>query len=142
MSFMSVHPVIAVEMCCNALLCSSKLELRRIFTPYRNALFRPPLVHRSFERSRPCRLCKGEHLILCQQCEGSGLLHPGGYHRKNVINLNKIIGMPLSWRRSCVHIMSSQPEGQRSSLTREVPLDSMRWYTAVLACWLQCQGRI
>ncbi|XP_024532659.1 uncharacterized protein LOC112346931 [Selaginella moellendorffii] len=40
----------------------------------------------------PCRCCKGYGEMACEQCEGRGTLALGGYHRKNPVDMARVVG--------------------------------------------------
>jgi hypothetical protein len=40
----------------------------------------------------PCRFCKGEGEVVCDKCNGNGNLAHGGYHKRNLVTLNRIVG--------------------------------------------------
>ncbi|KAI5072390.1 hypothetical protein GOP47_0012496 [Adiantum capillus-veneris] len=40
----------------------------------------------------PCRFCRGEGTLTCEDCGGKGLLGKGGYHAKNRVDIPRIVG--------------------------------------------------
>ncbi|GBG69981.1 hypothetical protein CBR_g4809 [Chara braunii] len=40
---------------------------------------------------RPCLVCKGTKLVVCDKCEGRGRLSKGGYQKKNPLFLERIV---------------------------------------------------
>ncbi|CAM6112074.1 unnamed protein product [Calypogeia fissa] len=40
----------------------------------------------------PCRFCKGQGEVICDICDGKGKFNRGGYHKKNPVSVERIIG--------------------------------------------------
>ncbi|KAL2629864.1 hypothetical protein R1flu_014550 [Riccia fluitans] len=58
----------------------------------------------------PCRHCKGRGEVVCDKCIGEGKLSRGGWHKKNPVDLDRIIGSKwtamertFGWRHFRVH---------------------------------------
>ncbi|KAG6556723.1 hypothetical protein Mapa_001666 [Marchantia paleacea] len=58
----------------------------------------------------PCRHCKGLGEVSCDKCTGEGKLAKGGWHKKNPVDLDRIIGSKwtamestFGWRHFRVH---------------------------------------
>ncbi|OAE19941.1 hypothetical protein AXG93_1520s1140 [Marchantia polymorpha subsp. ruderalis] len=58
----------------------------------------------------PCRHCKGLAEVSCDKCTGEGKLAKGGWHKKNPVDLDRIIGSKwtamestFGWRHFRVH---------------------------------------
>ncbi|CAK9217134.1 unnamed protein product [Sphagnum troendelagicum] len=63
----------------------------------------------------PCRFCKGEGEVVCDKCNGNGNLAHGGYHKRNLVTLNRIVGSKWTAMEStfgwCHFTVSSKRKG-------------------------------
>ncbi|KAL3687771.1 hypothetical protein R1sor_014080 [Riccia sorocarpa] len=71
---------------------------------------------RDFYPRLPCRHCKGKGEIVCDKCVGEGKLSRGGWHKKNPVDLDRIIGSKwtamestFGWRHFRVHCKKRGP---------------------------------
>ncbi|CAM9139665.1 unnamed protein product [Discosporangium mesarthrocarpum] len=84
--FLALKPFTVRPTLCRSWNGRTTLNMRK------QQLQRRPSVPLSSRGLRPCPTCEGEKTCPCPVCQGTGNISKTGFNKKNVINMQKIVG--------------------------------------------------